>query len=179
MENRTFSSITSTASVNASLQDIITNKYRLTLYDNFLKDAVTTAQQKFIKKYSTTPDDLIETNKTLTKEIIKWAKADYKKSGEFWDGKTLTLSNGTISLAISPGKVGLIKKIAKNFDYAIALLKKSSPFKKYLRQPEVFIDKERLTADFTDGKLTNEKLAVVGLKIAKPVTCTVKLRDEG
>lgn len=107
------------------------------------------------------------------KAVVAWAQKDRKN----WTAKTLTLINGTISFTTSPGKVGLIKKIAKSFDAAVELLRASRKelAKKFLRPRPDDLNKELLLQEFEDGRIKNEQLEEFGLRVEKPEVCLIKI----
>lgn len=111
----------------------------------------------------------------LESAIEKWAKKDRKT----WPGKTLALSNGTIFFQTSPGKVSLIKSVAKTWDEAVGLLLRTRKhiLVQFLRQKKPQLDKELITAEFQDGRITNEALATVGLQVEKPEVCFIQVNQ--
>lgn len=106
------------------------------------------------------------------KELLKFAQVDRKN----WLSKTLPLPHGELSFLTSPGRVVLIKKVAKKFDDAITLIIKcrSSKLVAFLRPQPPMLDKELITAEFTDGRITNEDLAQAGLRVDKPEICVIR-----
>lgn len=110
---------------------------------------------------------------THEKAVIAWAKKDRKT----WTAKTLPLANGTISFQVSPGKVGVIKGVVKSLRDAVVLLSKSRRAwaAQFLRVKPPVLNGEVLVQEFTDGRITNEQLAEVGLRVDKPEICRVEI----
>lgn len=111
----------------------------------------------------------------LEKAVIAWAKKDRKT----WEGKSLALAHGTVSFQVSPGKVGVIKGVVKSLKDAVILLSKSRRAwaAQFLRVKPPVLNGEVLVQEFTDGRITNEQLAEVGLKVDKPEICRVEINQ--
>lgn len=97
----------------------------------------------------------------LVKSIKAWAEADRKE----WSGKSLETPHGDMGFRLNPPSVALIKKIAKSFDEALALLKEK--LKKFVAVETVErVDKEKILALKPDAdQYAIAQLAECGLKI--------------
>jgi len=111
------------------------------------------------------------------KALEKFAKLDIKNNPINWKGKTLHLDNGNLSFLTSPGKVTLIKKIASNLDRVLELIR-SAPFKKFKKfsrsRPDD-LNKELVLQEFEDGRVTNDELELIGVKVAKKEIFNVEI----
>lgn len=105
--------------------------------------------------------------------VIGWAKKDCKT----WEGKSLRLVNGAIFFQVSPGKVGVIKGVVKSLKDAVVLLSKSRRAwaAQFVRVKPPVLNGEVLIQEFIDGRITNEQLAEVGLRVEKPEVCRIEV----